>query len=104
MTATSNQRFDAVTLEIFWRRMISAVDEGAKALVEKAWGDQRGASFFFVVARASPDGGAQKNQELSQPRAEAVLNDAARMPALLWRSLLSENAASGRQLAPCLNR
>lgn len=28
----SNQRFDAVTLEILWRRMISAVDEGAKAL------------------------------------------------------------------------
>lgn len=31
-TATPNQRFDAVTLEIFWRRMISAVDEAAKAL------------------------------------------------------------------------
>ncbi len=29
---TPNQRFDAVTLEIFWRRMISAVDEAAKAL------------------------------------------------------------------------
>ena len=32
MTATPNQRFDAVTLEILWRRMISAVDEAAKAL------------------------------------------------------------------------
>ncbi|HEX4893067.1 MAG TPA: hydantoinase B/oxoprolinase family protein [Hyphomicrobiaceae bacterium] len=30
--ASANQRFDAVTLEIFWRRMISAVDEAAKAL------------------------------------------------------------------------
>jgi N-methylhydantoinase B len=30
--AQANQRFDAVTLEIFWRRMISAVDEAAKAL------------------------------------------------------------------------
>ena len=30
--STPNQRFDAVTLEIFWRRMISAVDEAAKAL------------------------------------------------------------------------
>jgi N-methylhydantoinase B len=30
--AIANQRFDAVTLEIFWRRMISAVDEAAKAL------------------------------------------------------------------------
>src|SRR5262245_24108964 len=28
----SNQAFDAVTLEILWRRIISAVDEAAKAL------------------------------------------------------------------------
>lgn len=28
----SNQRFDAISLEILWRRMISAVDEAAKAL------------------------------------------------------------------------
>ena len=32
MTTATNQRFDAVTLEIFWRRIISAVDEAAKAL------------------------------------------------------------------------
>lgn len=32
MTGTANQSFDAVTLEILWRRMISAVDEAAKAL------------------------------------------------------------------------
>ena len=31
-TLTSNQPFDAVTLEILWRRAISAVDEAAKAL------------------------------------------------------------------------
>ncbi len=30
--ATPNHRFDAVTLEILWRRMISAVDEAAKTL------------------------------------------------------------------------
>ena len=30
--AASNQPFDAVTLEILWRRTISAVDEAAKAL------------------------------------------------------------------------
>src|SRR5215468_7190114 len=30
--AASNQAFDAVTLEILWRRIISAVDEAAKAL------------------------------------------------------------------------
>ncbi len=28
----SNEPFDAVTLEILWRRTISAVDEAAKAL------------------------------------------------------------------------
>jgi len=32
MSARSNQVFDAVTLEILWRRIISAVDEAAKAL------------------------------------------------------------------------
>ena len=32
MPAAANQRFDAVTLEILWRRLISAVDEAAKAL------------------------------------------------------------------------
>lgn len=50
------------------------LDEGAKAEVEKAWSDQRGASFFFVVARASPDGAPEHNQELSRKRAEAVLD------------------------------
>lgn len=32
MSTAPRQSFDAVTLEIFWRRMISALDEGAKAL------------------------------------------------------------------------
>jgi len=32
VTFMSNQRFDSVTLEILWRRMISAADEAAKAL------------------------------------------------------------------------
>jgi outer membrane protein OmpA-like peptidoglycan-associated protein len=49
------------------------LDEGGKKLVEEAWSDQRGASFFFVVARASADGDAAFNQQLSQNRAEAVL-------------------------------
>ncbi len=50
------------------------LDEGAKLTAEKAWSDQRGASFFFVVARASPEGDAAYNQQLSQQRAEAVLS------------------------------
>lgn len=49
------------------------LDGGAQKLVEEAWGAQRGASFFFVVARASPDGDQSYNQQLSQKRAEAVL-------------------------------
>ncbi|MEQ8277902.1 MAG: hypothetical protein RKU31_29760 [Deltaproteobacteria bacterium] len=58
-------QFDAEQVEL---------DERAKSLVESAWSEQRGASFFFVVARASPDGNASYNQQLSQQRAEAVLN------------------------------
>jgi outer membrane protein OmpA-like peptidoglycan-associated protein len=50
------------------------LDDGAKKLVEKAWSDQRGASFFFVVSRASTDGAADYNQGLSRDRARAVLD------------------------------
>lgn len=50
-----------------------ALDPGAQGLVEQAWSDQRGASFFFVVARASRDGDPVLNQQLSQKRAESVL-------------------------------
>lgn len=49
------------------------LDVGGQTTVESAWSDQRGASFFFVVARASADGDAVFNQQLSQKRAEAVL-------------------------------
>jgi len=36
--------------------------------------DQRGASWFFVVARASPEGAVEHNRELSKARAEAVMS------------------------------
>ncbi len=58
-------QFDAEQVEL---------DEAGRHLVESAWGEQRGASFFFVVSRASPDGNASYNQKLSQQRAESVLN------------------------------
>ena len=48
-------------------------DESARREVEEAWADQRGASFFFVVARASRDGGTDYNEELSRKRAQGVL-------------------------------
>jgi len=43
------------------------------ALVDKIFADQRGASYFFVVARASPEGAVDFNRELSRKRAEAVM-------------------------------
>jgi outer membrane protein OmpA-like peptidoglycan-associated protein len=58
-------QFDAMKAEL---------DEGAKSQVEKAWSDQRGASFFFVVSRASPDGDEAYNEALSRDRAKAVLD------------------------------
>jgi len=42
-------------------------------LLDETFADQRGASYFFVVARASPDGSPERNSELSQERAEAVM-------------------------------
>jgi outer membrane protein OmpA-like peptidoglycan-associated protein len=42
-------------------------------LVDKIFSDQRGASYFFVVARASPEGSVDINRELSKQRAETVL-------------------------------
>lgn len=71
----------------------STLDEGALAAIESTWADRRGASFFFVVARASPDGPSEKNRELSEARAKAVLDhlrarfadpDIDRQVGLLW--------------------
>jgi len=50
-----------------------ALDELALQEVEESWAEKRGASFFFVVARASTDGDAAFNTELSQARAQSVL-------------------------------
>jgi outer membrane protein OmpA-like peptidoglycan-associated protein len=43
------------------------------SLVDKIFADQRGASYFFVVARASPEGSVGTNRELSKRRAETVM-------------------------------
>ena len=42
-------------------------------LVDDVFADRKGASYFLVVARASPEGNAKHNSELSRDRAEAVL-------------------------------
>lgn len=51
----------------------NTLDEGDRALIEQLFADRRGASYFFVVARASPEGSEQFNRDLSRTRAEAVL-------------------------------
>ncbi|MEY4576491.1 MAG: hypothetical protein RL701_1194 [Pseudomonadota bacterium] len=50
------------------------LDTTDKALVDKLFSDQQGASYFFVVARASPEGSVDHNRELSKQRAQAVMN------------------------------
>jgi outer membrane protein OmpA-like peptidoglycan-associated protein len=50
----------------------TALDMAGMKEVEESWAEKRGASFFFVVARASTDGDAAYNSQLSQVRAQAV--------------------------------
>jgi hypothetical protein len=52
----------------------SDLDAGDLGMVDQVFADQRGASWFFVVARASPEGAVEHNRELSKARAEAVMN------------------------------
>lgn len=52
----------------------SALDESDSTLVDKVFADRAGASYFFVVARASQDGSTEKNRELSKERANAVMS------------------------------
>ena len=51
----------------------SDLDAKAEKLVDEVFADQRGASYFFIVARASPDGATEYNQKLSKKRAKAVM-------------------------------
>lgn len=52
----------------------SLLDGSDQSLVDKIFSDQQGASYFFVVARASPEGSVEHNRELSKQRAQAVLS------------------------------
>lgn len=49
------------------------LDASDLALVDQVFADQRGASWFFVVARASPEGAVDHNRGLSKSRAESVM-------------------------------
>jgi outer membrane protein OmpA-like peptidoglycan-associated protein len=51
----------------------SELDTNDLGLVDQVFADQRGASWFFVVARSSPEGSVEHNRELSKARAEAVM-------------------------------
>ena len=51
----------------------SDLDPQAIQLVDQVFADQRGASWFFVVARSSPEGSVEHNRDLSKARAEAVM-------------------------------
>jgi len=73
--------FNALFLPMQKRGGIVQFDLNAKALdpsdlqlVDKVFANRGGASYFFVVARASQDGSTEKNRTLSQERANAVLD------------------------------
>ena len=51
----------------------SDLDPSDVKLLEDTFADQRGASWFFAVARSSPEGSVEHNRELSQKRADAVM-------------------------------
>ena len=52
----------------------SDLDSSDQALIDKIFSDQQGASYFFVVARASPEGSVKHNRELSKKRAQSVMD------------------------------
>src|SRR5512137_2184657 len=81
VAAMSGNDFNALFVPLADRAAIiqfdqdgSELDEAARTLLDRTFADQRGASYFLVVSRASPEGAVSYNRELSRKRAEAVLN------------------------------
>jgi outer membrane protein OmpA-like peptidoglycan-associated protein len=71
----------------------AGLDPGDSQLTDKVFSERGGASYFFVVARASQDGSTEKNRELSKQRANAVMDhlsqtfddpDLGKQVGLLW--------------------
>ena len=52
----------------------SDLDPGDLAMLDRIFADQRGASYFFVVSRSSPEGSEVYNRNLSEQRGKAVLS------------------------------
>jgi outer membrane protein OmpA-like peptidoglycan-associated protein len=80
VAAMSNGDFNALFLPMAKRAGIIQFDQDSaeldaqdNALLDKVFSEQQGASYFFVVARSSPEGSEVYNRDLSQRRGEAVL-------------------------------
>lgn len=58
---------------IQFERASAELDAADAEAIDRVFADRRGASYFLVVARASPDGSVRTNRELSRQRAEAVM-------------------------------
>lgn len=76
----SDEAFNALFIPMIERggivqydRNSAELDEADRQLVESVFASRRGASYFLVVSRASPEGAVEHNRQLSQGRAEAVL-------------------------------
>jgi outer membrane protein OmpA-like peptidoglycan-associated protein len=77
----SGQDFNALVLPLKERAGIIQFDlNGAELdavdaeMLDAIFADQRGASYFFVVARASPEGSEIHNRALSERRGKAILD------------------------------
>src|SRR5262249_873026 len=51
----------------------SDLDPNDITMIDQVFADQKGASWFFVVSRASPEGSVEHNRDLSKARAESVM-------------------------------
>ncbi|MBN1656467.1 MAG: hypothetical protein JXA30_22040 [Deltaproteobacteria bacterium] len=96
----SGSDFNALFIPMIGRGAIIQFDQGSdeidaadQALIEQIFAKRGGASYFFVVARASPEGSVGTNRELSRKRAERVMThlqntfndpDLDRQVGLLW--------------------
>jgi len=81
VAAMSGDDFNALFVPLADRAAIiqfdqdsASLDAEAAALLDKTFAAQRGASYFLVVSRASPEGALSYNRELSRKRAQAVLD------------------------------
>jgi outer membrane protein OmpA-like peptidoglycan-associated protein len=59
---------------IQYDRASADLEQADRELIDRVFADRRGASYFFVVSRASPDGSVTANREISRQRAEAVMS------------------------------